>query len=43
MLTCMLTQRYDEGKIEISVQIEITKMQNSLGKSNQSHGGGYAY
>ena len=43
MLTCMLTQRSDEGKIEISVQIEITKMQNSLEKSNQSYGGGYAY
>lgn len=43
MLTCMLTQRSDEGEIEISVQIEIKKMQNSLGKSNQNHGGGYAY
>lgn len=43
MLKCMLTQRSDEMKIDISVQIEITKMQNSLGKSNQRRGGGCAY
>ena len=43
MLKCMLTQKSDEMKIEISVQIENTKMQNSSGKFNQRHGEGYAY
>lgn len=39
MLKYMLTQRSYEMKIDISVQIENTKIQNSQGKSNQGRRG----